>query len=160
VTKEMELAKRIYETWTSFEGTDKQKAVAVARELLGKSEDGKRDLIFEALCTAMGADWKQMPRHEAAKYNEATKQLREIGATPEDVLHKARRYEHLHPDWPLTPTSLISHWSSLDVSASRRVPVLVEQLRAREQEPEEELVPPTPEFLAVLRAGPLTREMP
>ena len=158
MTKEMELAKRIHDAWQEVydpngDGpTVKQMAVIAARVAMGKDETGKRDLIFEALCSAMGADWNGMPRSEQSRYNAATKQLREIGATPSDIIQKARRYEQLHPDWELTPTSLVSHWSSLSRGATQKVS---RQIFPENDEPEVELVGPPPDFrLPVLKVMP------
>jgi len=163
VTKEMEMAKLLYETRLAREAagdSEKQIAVCQARAALGKDIDtGKRDLIFEAICSALGADWTDMPKHEAAKYNVAAKQLRDIGATPSEIIRRARRYETVHPEWELTATSLITHWSTLKGGgASTRVQDRVVPLP--DPEPEVETVPPTPEFLAQLRKGQVIQPMP
>jgi hypothetical protein len=163
MAKDIDLAKRIWEhiqfadgiEFTSEqEGPVKRACLAAARDILGKDwETGKRDLIFEALCDAMGADWKNMTKHEAARYNVAAKQLREIGATTGEVMNKARRYEFQHPDWPLTPTALISHWSTLSNSATRKVsaPDSSGQAELPDDVAGVELVGPPPGFMETLR---------
>lgn len=164
MTKEVETAKRIYAHFApmvdegvlgeDMVGPLKRACLAAARDVLGKDETGKRDLIFEAVCSALGADWTDMPPHEAAKYNVAAKQLRQIGATPSDIIQRCRRYEAMHPDWELTATSLITHWSTLKSGgASTRV---VDRVPVAETvaEPEpENLVGPPPEFLEALSRG-------
>lgn len=167
--RDVELAKRI---WSHFEDTGlayelagiehdlKYACLAAARDILGRSEDGKRDLLFESLCQAMGADWKAMPKHEQARYNVATQQLREIHATPIEVLSKARRYEYLHPDWPLTPTALISHWSTLGNDKTRRVPIVDAPIPDEDSDRGDEgLVGPPPELYEALRRGPIAKPL-
>ena len=161
MTKEQELGKRIWLAWGEMDApTEKQKAIMAARVALGRDDTGRRDLLFEALCSALGADWHDMPKHEAAKYNVAAKQLRDIGADASEIIRRARRYETLHPDWELTPTSLITHWSTLKGgSASTRVADRMADHHAVVDEPEPtDLVGPPEEFLAVLRGG--LKQMP
>lgn len=113
------------------------------------ADERKRDLLFEALCEACGADWTQMTKAERGKYNAACKQLREIGAEPEEVIRRAKRYAYEHKDWALTPTALISHWSEFPKPTRKQElgneVAVVEAI-------EEEFVVLDPEKLAQLRA--------
>ena len=69
------------------------------------------DLLFESLASACGLDWKQLTRTERGRLNKAVKELREIGATPEQVRERAAIYRQRCPDYFLTPQALVGNWS-------------------------------------------------
>jgi Helix-turn-helix domain len=73
-----------------------------------------RDELFEALAEVEHASLTDLTRSARGNLNAATKQLREIGATAEDVTVRADRYRRLHPTWELTAQALVKHWPSLD----------------------------------------------
>lgn len=82
-----------------------------------------RDELFEALATVDGADLANLTRSARGSLNAAAKQLREIGATPEDVHARAAAYRRRHPEWPLTAQALVKHWPSLmTVTVVHRAP--------------------------------------
>jgi len=72
-----------------------------------------RDELFEALAEVEGADLGSLTRSARGKLNSAAKQLRDIGATADDVRARAATYRRVHPTWELTSTSLVSWWPSL-----------------------------------------------
>ena len=75
----------------------------------------QRDWLFESICSVCGiAPGAKIPAGERGKINAATKQLREIGAKPEDVLARAEAYRREWPKVSLTPTALAAHWSYLE----------------------------------------------
>jgi DNA-binding transcriptional ArsR family regulator len=79
------------------------------------------DILFEALATATRTDIGNLTRTERGQLNKATAELREIGATPEQVLGKAKAWAKQYPNANLTPTALVKHWSTLDHRTSRSV---------------------------------------
>ena len=79
------------------------------------------DILFEALATATRTDIGNLTRTERGQLNKATAELREIVATPEQVLGKAKAWAKQYPNANLTPTALVKHWSTLDHRTSRSV---------------------------------------
>ena len=73
------------------------------------------DLLFEAIARACTIDITQLTGTSRGQLNKATKELRDIGATPEQVADKARAYRHQYEHATLTPVALVKHWPSLTV---------------------------------------------
>jgi DNA-binding transcriptional ArsR family regulator len=73
-----------------------------------------RDAVWDALVEAIGGS----PETASARgaWNRAASELREIGATPEEIRRRVRRYRETWPKVSLTPNALAKHWSSLDGS--------------------------------------------
>ncbi|HVA05126.1 MAG TPA: helix-turn-helix domain-containing protein [Acidimicrobiales bacterium] len=75
--------------------------------------------IFEALVEVCGANVAEMTKGEGGRYGKAAKELLAAGATPDEVKHRsaeaARRWRSTTS---LTPTALVTHWSSLATSSS------------------------------------------
>ena len=81
----------------------------------------KKDELFEAVASGCGIDWTQLTRTGRGQLNAATKELRDIGVTPDQVGGKASAYRKMYPDAPLTPNALVKHWASLTpVGQNRR----------------------------------------
>jgi len=76
-----------------------------------------RDELFEALAEVEHADLDALTRSARGKLNNATKQLREVGATADDVRSRAAAYRRQHPTWDLTAPSLVKFWPSLNGAA-------------------------------------------
>ena len=74
----------------------------------------RRDELFEALAEVSGADLGSLTRSARGQLNDATKQLREIGATPNDVRARAQTYRRVHPTWDFTVSALVKHWPNLN----------------------------------------------
>jgi DNA-binding Lrp family transcriptional regulator len=72
----------------------------------------KKDDLFETVAKACGINLTGMTRSARGQLNKACKELREVGATSEQVKHKAKAYRAQYPNATLTPTALIKHWSS------------------------------------------------
>jgi len=77
-----------------------------------KAERRVKDNLFETIADACGISLTGMTRTARGQLNKATKELREVGATEEQVRHKAKAYKAQYPNAALTPTALIKHWSS------------------------------------------------
>lgn len=95
-------------TRTEREPEEKTLAPA-AREKPAK----KKDELFEAVASACGIDIKQLTGTSRGQLNKATKELRDIGATPDQVEGKARAYRTQYENATLTPVALVKHWPSL-----------------------------------------------
>lgn len=90
---------------------------------VNKTVTRKPDLLFEALAETCGINTTQLTVSSRGQLNRATKELRDIGATPEQVTGKAAAYRKTYDDAVLTPTALAKHWPSLatksDTSATK-----------------------------------------
>jgi DNA-binding transcriptional ArsR family regulator len=81
----------------------------------------KKDLLFEAVAEACGIRLDALTRSARGQLNAATKELRDIGATPEQVAGKAKAWRKQYEGATLTPTALTKHWAALeDVSRPNR----------------------------------------
>lgn len=78
-----------------------------------------RDELFEVLAEIENADLGHLTRSARGKLNDATKQLREVGASASDVRDRAAVYRRVHPTWDLTAPALVKHWPNLIVSVVR-----------------------------------------
>jgi biotin operon repressor len=87
-----------------------------SKELLAdkppESSTKKKDNLFETVTEVCGIDPTEMTRSSRGQVNKALKELREVGATEQQVRHKAKAYRTQYPNATLTPTALIKHWSS------------------------------------------------
>lgn len=80
-----------------------------------------RDLLFEAVVeVCYGTDHQAITRTERSRVNRALRELREIGATPEDVYARAAEYQARSPDYPLTPQTLTKLWTDLAIPRGGR----------------------------------------
>jgi hypothetical protein len=79
------------------------------------------DLLFESIARATGTNIDILTRTERGQLNKATSELREIGATPEQVTGKAKAWAKQYPNANLTPTALVKHWSTLNHRTSRSI---------------------------------------
>ncbi|MBX6391150.1 MAG: helix-turn-helix domain-containing protein [Frankia sp.] len=76
----------------------------------------QRDPLFEAVVeVCYGTDHQAITRTERSRVNRALKELREVGATPEDVYARAAEYRARSPDYPLTPQTLTKLWTDLAI---------------------------------------------
>ena len=81
----------------------------------------KKDELFEAVATACHIDWTNVTKSGRGQLNAATKELKDINATPQQVEGRATAYRKQYPTMPLTPSALVKHWASLDdLSKPRR----------------------------------------
>lgn len=77
----------------------------------------KRDLLFEAVVEACGCgDWASFTAKERASINAAVKELRDVGATPEQA---RERVAEASAEWrngrSVTPHALAKYWSRFGV---------------------------------------------
>jgi len=71
-----------------------------------------KDRLFEAIAKACNINLTNLTRSSRGQLNRAAKELREVGATEQDVQAKAKAYRTQYPNATLTPTALTKHWSS------------------------------------------------
>lgn len=77
-----------------------------------ESANRQPDYLFEAVVEACRlGDWKTLTRAERGPLNRAVRELREVGATPEEVRVRSRRYRQTWPRIELTPSALVANWS-------------------------------------------------
>lgn len=71
------------------------------------------DLLWDALMESCGITGK-IPESAKGAYGKARKDLAAIGATPNDIKLRARRYAAKWPNASLTPTALARRWAELE----------------------------------------------
>lgn len=74
----------------------------------------RRDLLWEAILNAVGADPERVTDSFRGACNKAVADLRRIGATPAEVPGRAQAYHRIYPNTALTPSALAKHWPQLD----------------------------------------------
>jgi biotin operon repressor len=81
------------------------------------------DNLFESVAKACGISLTNLTRSSRGQLNKAVKELREVGATEQDVQAKAKAYRTQYPNATLTPTALVKHWSSFaDIERKQQRP--------------------------------------
>lgn len=74
-----------------------------------------RDELFEKVAEVCGINWQSgLTKSERGEINNAVKQLRDIGATAEQIDGKARAYRRKWERVDLTPSALVKHWSKVE----------------------------------------------
>ena len=91
-------------------------------------KERKPDLLFEAIATACGIDWKALTKNERGALNNAAAQLRDINATPEDIQARAAKYRQKWPGIDLTPMALVNNWNTV-IAAPEQGACQVPQLK-------------------------------
>jgi 5-methylcytosine-specific restriction endonuclease McrA len=71
----------------------------------------KRDELWEVLLYVASIDAGSIPETQRKILNRQCKELRDIGATPDDVLARATNFRLLWPDIPLTVQALVRQWA-------------------------------------------------
>jgi len=74
-----------------------------------------QDGLFEKVAEVCGWDTTNLTKSSRGQLNKAVKELRDIGATSDQVGGKAAAYKEKYPGMELTPTALIKHWAALYV---------------------------------------------
>jgi hypothetical protein len=97
-------------------------AVAPSETVLGPAarsavrqmrSSGQRDALFDALAVSCGIEPAELTRSARGAINKALKDLREVGATPEEISLRAERYRRRWPKMTLSATALAKHWAEL-----------------------------------------------
>jgi hypothetical protein len=82
----------------------------------------KRDLIFETLAEVCGIDWRGLTSSARGSLNSAVKELKAVGATPDEIRRRAQNYRLDMPLATLTPTALAKHWPRMGELAPNMSP--------------------------------------
>lgn len=72
-----------------------------------------KDELFEAMVSEIGVNPATLTGSERGRINKALKELREVGATPEELRGRAAAYRAKFPDVVVTATALSANWSML-----------------------------------------------
>ena len=73
----------------------------------------KTDNLFDTLAKACGINVTQLTGSSRGQLNKAVKELRDIGATEQQVTDKANAYRRQYEKAALTPLALVKHWPAL-----------------------------------------------
>jgi len=84
------------------------------------SSPRKVDVLFETLAAVGGHDLARLTRAERGRINAAAKQLRELGATPDDVTAARKVWASMYPSARCTVMALVNHWSELQRASPAR----------------------------------------
>ena len=74
------------------------------------------DHLFDTMVTVCGINPATLTGSERGRINKALKELREVGATPQDIEARAKAYRTKYPDAAITPTALTGNWSALQTA--------------------------------------------
>jgi hypothetical protein len=74
----------------------------------------RRDVEWEMMLEVCGIDASDIPASARGAYNRAVKDLRSVGATPEEIVRRAWVFRQRWPEASLTPTALARRWAECD----------------------------------------------
>lgn len=75
----------------------------------------KADNLFDTLAKACGINVTQLTGSSRGQLNKAVKELRDIGATSDQITDKANAYRRQYEKAALTPLALVKHWPALTI---------------------------------------------
>lgn len=67
--------------------------------------------LWDTIVDVCGYDAEALTKSEQGRVGKAVSELKQVGATPDDVAERARAYRKEWPDVELTPQALTSNWS-------------------------------------------------
>lgn len=73
----------------------------------------ERDLLFEAVVDVCGQDARRLTSSERGRINRALKDLRDVGATPEQIRKAATKWQTTYPGARLTATAIAANWTTI-----------------------------------------------
>ena len=73
----------------------------------------KTDNLFDTLAKACGINVTELTGSSRGQLNKAVKELRDIGATEQQITDKANAYRRQYEKAALTPLALVKHWPAL-----------------------------------------------
>jgi len=73
----------------------------------------KQNPHFEAIAQGCGYEKGDITRTLASLIAKVANELREVGATPEEIMRRAEAYRVKFPGFDLTPSALAKHWAGL-----------------------------------------------
>ena len=81
--------------------------------LAARRPSRERDLLFEAVVDVCGQDPKRLTSSERGRINRALKDLRDVGATPEQIRKAATKWQTTYPSARLTATAIAANWTTI-----------------------------------------------
>lgn len=95
-------------------GTREEKRREEVKDILGdRGRSRASDEVFDALIDVCGLDPERLTKSERGAVNNAAKQLRDVGAVPEEIRTRAGRYLAKWPGIELTPMALAKNWGQV-----------------------------------------------
>lgn len=81
----------------------------------GGAGSTRQDLVFEAVAEVCGIEWRGGALTASARgpLTRAVKELKQVGAEPDEIRARSKRYLLKYPGAALTPMALAKHWSAL-----------------------------------------------
>lgn len=107
---------------------DKEKELPCSLPAASKPERAS-DPLFETVAEVCEIDWHNLTRSARGSLGKAVAELRQAGATPDEVLVRSRRYREEWPDAELTPLALAKHWPRF-AAPRKRTPAPSSNLQA------------------------------
>jgi hypothetical protein len=101
----------------SFESSENRQSLAPA-----KADAEERIALRAAVLQACQLDPERITSSAEGALSKATKDISDVGATPEDVVEAANAYRTRFPKAPVTPLALAKHWPTLSGSPSQGQP--------------------------------------
>lgn len=101
-------------------------------QVMPQRKPRKRDVLWDALVEIMGHS--PSTKGERGKWNKALKDMREVGATPEDLMRRAVVYRKRWPGIDITPMALVNNWDLLATPQVGTVATRLAELRAAQNE--------------------------
>lgn len=86
-----------------------------------------RDELWDTLTNVLGYNPKDITRNIRGQLNSALAQLREIQATPQDIIERAGIFQYMYPSIKMTAMGLINRWA--DLTPSNLSKVMPEKIR-------------------------------
>lgn len=83
------------------------------RTIAPASRERPRDHIFDAVVAVTGTNLPDITKLSRGPLNVAVSQLKQAGATADEIHRRSRNYHARYPDAALTPTALAKHWPQL-----------------------------------------------
>jgi len=99
----------------SNEGVLVTNEVSLATPSESRKDSAKTDNLFDKIAEVCGWETSNLTKSSRGQLNKAVKELRDVGATADQVGGKAAAYREKYPGIELTPTALIKHWAALYV---------------------------------------------
>lgn len=90
-----------------------ERALALTTQPTAPAKTRPRDLLWDAVMAACSIDTEAIPASARGAYNRAIRDLRAIGATPEQVEEKAAGWRRSWSQVTMTPTALARRWSEI-----------------------------------------------
>lgn len=94
----------------------KNTLAAAPRETVKPKTPRPPDPMFDTMVRVCGINPTTLTGSERGRINKALKELREVGATPQDIEARAKAYRTKYPEAAITPTALTGNWSALQTA--------------------------------------------